>query len=389
MNTLIANALISFCTIATGLTLWSLWKITAPKRRRFASRQAKLPVSVLKPLCGVDDALESNLETFFQQSHPHLELVFGVEGEDDPAADVVRRLRRRYPKIDCRLVVHDGGRGLNPKVSNLRAMLVRASHDIVVVSDSNIATEPEYISKMLGQLTSGHVGMVTNLIVGAGERSLGARLDNLHLNGYAAGAVAASQALGKNAVTIGKSMMFRRSVLERLGGIESVATLLAEDYVLGRMFQEAGYATRLCASTIQNVQAQSSIASFLRRHLRWGLLRSRLNAPLYAIEPLLNPVAVALGAIGLGAPLIPVVVWAIGLALIRDAFGWWRLRGTRGLIAALTLSPIKEVLMLGVWAYAPLRRTVAWRGKRFRVGAGTRLYAEQRQELPRRLRFEG
>lgn len=382
------SALIAFTTAAVALSIASVLRVTS-RRRLLPPPGDATPVSVLKPLCGADDALEANLETFFSQDWPHLELVFGVEGEDDPAVAVVRRLRELYPKVACRLVIHDGRRALNPKVSNLRAMLEAGSNDVVLISDSNVAAPPAYVQEMLGHLLApGRVGMVTSLFAGVGERSLGATLENLHLNGPIAGSVAASQELSGRTVTVGKSMMFRRSTLESLGGLESVATLLAEDYVLGRMFRAAGYEVRIAGTVIDNVCAKTTVRRFLDRQLRWGLLRSRLKPLAYPFEPLLSPLAVAAAAPLFGVAIAAPLAWAIGLCAARDAVQWVRLRGTRGLLAALPLGPAKEAMALGVWAVAPFHRHVSWRGRRFRVSAGTRLYAETPVQPPTELRCE-
>ncbi|HEV8320117.1 MAG TPA: glycosyltransferase [Myxococcota bacterium] len=405
---IIALALIAACTAATALCTASVFRVTGARRRAATAARARaaggpeevpVPVSVLKPLCGADDALEANLATFFAQRYPVYEIVFGVEGEADPAAAVVRRLRARHPEVPCRLVVHDGRRGLNPKVSNLRAMLGAVANDVVVVSDSNVAVSADYLAHMVAELTApdARVGLVTNLVAGAGERTLGATLENLHLCGAIAGPVAASQEVARRAVVVGKSMMFRRSVFERLGGLESVASLLAEDYVIGRMFQEAGFAVRVSGEVVRNVCASTSPVAFVRRQLRWSVLRSRLAPAAYALEPLTSPAAVAIAALaalaaeqiaGRGAPGVApltaalVLAWGVGLTMLRDGTQWWRLRGPRGLAAALALGPLKDVALVAVWAAAPFVRHVSWRGARLRVAAGTRLYTAAPVEAP-------
>ncbi|PKN54564.1 MAG: ceramide glucosyltransferase [Deltaproteobacteria bacterium HGW-Deltaproteobacteria-14] len=385
----LAVLLMLFTTIATALSIASVYGVTAPRRRLLAPLSAAVPVSVLKPLCGADDALEANLETFFRQRWPHFELVFGVEGESDPAVAVVRRLRERYPSVRARLVIHDGKRALNPKVSNLRAMLEAGTHDVVVISDSNVAVEPDYLRLMLGQLLADPaVGLVSNLFAGTGERSLGATLENLHLNGPVAGSVAITGDTGGQAVSVGKSMLFRRSVFETLGGLEAVGSLLAEDFVMGRMFAQAGYKVRLCAGVIHNVCTATSVPRFLHRHLRWGLIRSRVTPAMYPFEPLFSPMAVALIAPLLGLMGPWPLIWGVALTLLRDGLQWVRLRGRDGLLHALPLGPVKELLVLPVWAIAPFLRTVSWRGRSYRVSTGTRLYAKAPQGRPRELRQE-
>jgi ceramide glucosyltransferase len=330
------------------------------------------PVSVLKPLCGADDALEQNLETFFRQTYPRHELVFGVVGED-PAAAVVQRLIARHPEVCARLVVHDGRRGLNPKVANLRGILAAGANDLVVISDSNVAVGPEYLANMVAHMHEG-VGVVTSLFAGVGEETLGATLENLHLCGPIAASVAASQVLAGDSVVVGKSVMFRRSSFDELGGMESLASVLAEDYVMGRMFKEAGYEVRLCPDVIQNVVKKTSVGRFLARQMRWALLRSRLKPLLYPFEPLLSPLAVAVLAVIAGVNAPWPFFWAAALTLFRDAACWIRLRGVAGLAAAAPFGLAKDALILIAWVVAPFQRSVRWRGTRLKVSAGTRLY---------------
>ncbi len=240
--TVLYLALVFLSTMFVVFGALAAWRSHTRPRTPVASFP---PVSVLKPLCGVDTALRDNLQTFFEQDYPVFELVFGVQGEDDPAAIVVRELRAAYPDVICRLVVHDGGRGVNPKVSNLRSMMGAVMHDVVVVSDSNVAVHPAYLREMATELAQkdapgDRVGLVTSLFTGVEEETLGATLENLHLNGTVAGGVAISNELLSKAAVVGKSMMFRRTVFERLGGFSSVAHVLAEDYVMGRMFEAAG-----------------------------------------------------------------------------------------------------------------------------------------------------
>ncbi len=361
-----------FCSFATLLGAFSLWRVRNRSRRVLEGRPP--PVSVLKPLCGVDDDLRANLTTFFLQNKVEYEIIFGVVGNDDPALAVVEELRQDFPHVRCRLVIHDGRRGLNPKVSNLQAMLDWAAHDLVVISDSNVAVEPDYLARMVEPFDEPEVGLVTSLIVGDGEHDLGATFDHLHLNGFAAANVAVSHVLTNETATIGKSMMFRRSVFTELGGFESVGSVLAEDYVIGRMFLEAGYRVTLATGVIRNICQRKSVRGFLGRHLRWGLLRSRVMSLVYPLEPLLNPIAVASFAWILGsAPWV--FLWAVGLTLARDIFGWASLRGTKGLMRAVPWGIVKDAMLFGVWAIAPLLRHVSWRGKRFRVSSGSRLYA--------------
>ncbi len=370
---MLAFLLMAICTSATAISIVAL---AAARRQRPVAADGASPVTALKPLCGADDSLRANLETFFRQDYPAYEIVFGVADAHDPAAAVARELIAAHPDVRARLVVHDGRQGLNPKVANLRGMLAAGSHDLCVISDSNVAVSPRYLASMVAPL-GGRVGLVMSLFRGQGERTLGATLESLHLTGSVAGTLAASELLSGSAVAVGKSLLFRRSVFESLGGMESLASVLAADYVMGRMFTAAGYEIRLADEVVANVTVRQTPWAFVRRLARWGLMRSRLKPLVYPFEPLLVPVAVAALACALGADAEVAFGWAAALTLVRDAAAWLLLRGPSGLGRALPLGLVKDVLVVGAWAAAPWKRHVSWRGHRLRVSAGSRLFAER------------
>jgi len=339
------------------------------------------PVTILKPLAGVDDDLEGNLASFFVQDHPRYQLVFGAL-VGDPALDVARALALRHPEVEVCFVEHDGGRGLNPKVDNLRAMVTAARYDALIISDSNVDAHPAYAREMVARLAEYRVGLVTSLVCSDGDARLGATLDALTLNGEIATACAIGTGLGIHPMVIGKSMAFRRSVFERLGGFASVASVLAEDYVVGRMFHAAGYRVTLAPTPIRSINRHGTTRAFVRRHMRWSMMRARLSPVAFALEPLTRPLLVAIFAPLFGVSLAPALVLGAAATLARDAAGWLLLRGPRGLPSALALSLPREIVAMVIWLVAPFRRHVTWRGNRVRVSAGTRLYAETLPKQP-------
>jgi ceramide glucosyltransferase len=353
-----------------------LWRVRRRAAGAVDANKAVEPLSVLKPVAGVDDDLEANLRTFFEQDYPDYEIVFGVQGEEDPALDLLRRLMRDHPAVAARVVVHDGGRGINPKVSNLRAMLTAARHDLVVVSDSNIRVHARYLREMEAETARPEVGLVTSLFAGVGEKTLGALVENAHLNAtVVAGVVVPTEVFG-HPIAVGKSMMFHRSLIDKIGGLESVAYVLAEDYVIGRMFHEAGFDVRLCPTPVMNVIARSTLSTFFRRQLRWNMIRLRLQPFPFLLEPLTVPLFTAALAILLGAPPWWTVGWAVGITAARDAAQWIMMRGVRGVWRALLVIPLREILVIAVWMATFPKRHITWRGNRVRVSAGTRLYME-------------
>jgi ceramide glucosyltransferase len=358
-------------------TLWiiaGLIAVLVVTRRRIEPSQTALPaVSVLKPLCGRDADLEKNLESFFAQDHQDFELLFGVTDAADPALDVARTLAQRHPNVPSRVVVHAGAGALNPKVDNLLGLLPAARHDLVLVSDSNVRAEPGYVRELAALYARERPGLVTNLFAGVGEDSLGAALENVQLCGFCAAGIALPTLLG-DPLLVGKSALFSKRRLERLGGLRRLSDVLAEDFVMGKTFAHAGERVVVAPTVLDNVTRNMTLGGMLARHLRWSMLRFRLRPVAAALEPIASPLALLPVAWLLLGPWA--VAWAVVLLGLRDVGGWVALRGSRRWYVPLALAPLRELLVLVAWAVAPFKQHVSWRGKRFRLGAGTLLYLE-------------
>ncbi len=369
MNSTLALAVTSLTTAWIVMGTAAIAVATRRPRDERVRRDAWPPISVLKPLCGVDANLRENLESFFTQDYPSFELVFGVEDESDPALPLVEALMRAHPEVSAKIVVHRRRSGHNPKVRNLRGMIGHASHDLLLVSDSNVRVPPDYFASMAGEIVGApDVGLVTSVFAGRGGSTLGSHLECVALNGFCAAGASLPTLLGYAAV-IGKSMMFSKRDLAAVGGLSRVADVLAEDFVLGKLFEKAGLRTAISRIVIDNVVGAMSPKAFFDRHLRWSMLRFRLRPATFALEPLTSPLAVlpiAWMAMGPWA-----LAWAAALLALRDAGGWWLLRGGRHVERAIALSPVREIAALVIWIVTPLKRHVSWRGHRLRVHRGT------------------
>ncbi len=374
MMSIMYLSLILVCTGASLLGMFGLYRFVTGARAPSQPNTIQPPVSVLKPLKGVDDALESNLETLFQQDYPHFELLFGIEGDSDPAIPLVRKLMARYPNVQSRLVLHNGGKGFNPKIANLRAIVETGTHDVVVINDSNIAVQPNYLASMVQHLAEPNVELVTSLFVGEGETNVSALLENMHLNGPVLNSLALYESLMKEVLVVGKSNMFRRSVFDELGGLESLAYVQAEDYFMGKMMKRAGYTVAFSHQLVTNVNRQNSFSGMLQRYLRWAIARSHMAPMLYPFEMLINPLALALAAPLFGLSWAWTLPWMLGLVILRDTLQWYWLRGNHKLLQVALLTPFREVLLAVVWIAAPFSNIISWRGNRFHVGEGAHLF---------------
>jgi ceramide glucosyltransferase len=328
---------------------------------------------VLKPLNGADDGLYQNLRSFFEQDHPTLELVFGVTSPTDPSLQVVAQLRAEFPAVACRVVVHEGSSALNPKVRNLLGMLPHATHDLLLISDSNVRAPRHYVSELACLHVSSGAGIVTNLFAGSDERTLGAALENVQLNGFCA-AGSALPTLSGDAAIIGKSTLFSRMALDGLGGLSRLSCVLAEDFILGKMFENAGLRVVIAPTVLESPNRDLALRATFARHLRWSMLRWRLRPLAALLEPLTSPLLMlpcAWQLFGHGAWL-----WFVLVLAVRDLGGWVALRGWQRAWIPVLLGPLRELAAPVTWLAGAFKRHVTWRGQRLRLSSGTLLYAE-------------
>ncbi len=368
-----------FAASALGLVALSLqlWLTTRHLRGKKPLPRGFPPMSILKPLCGLDDALEENLLCFADLDYPSYEVVLGVRDHHDPAFSLALALTRRFPRR-FRLVIQRGEPGHNPKVNQLVTLAKAATHDILVISDSNARVGRGYLSEMAALFEDPSVGCVTNPIVGFGERRWGSLLDNLHMSSSVGPGMIGAKLFAGQDLVVGKSMALRREDLDELGGFDAVVDILAEDYVLGRAVRDVlGKRVALARTLVMSVSRHRTVGDFWRRYARWSVIhRTALTLPTYLAQVLLNPIPLAAWAL-LAAPSQETALAFFGVTLAKTAidvssanvlghrFGRW-------LMPAVL---VKDLILFVSWARGAFVRTVDWRGNRLRVGAGSRLAA--------------
>jgi ceramide glucosyltransferase len=340
------------------------------------------PVSVLKPLCGIDDDLWGNLESFAALDYPDFEVVLGARDRGDPAWRVAEAAVARWPGR-FRAVLQRGEPGMNPKVNQLIGLAAAARHDVLLVSDSNVRAPAGYLRDVAAHLADPGVGLVTHPVAGTGEASLGAALDNLQSAASVGPATIAAKRLSGRDVVVGKSMAFRRRDLEALGGFESVKDVLAEDYVLGvNVSRRLGKRVAIGSIPVLNVNRRRRGREFLARYGRWCVMQRKIaGTPVYASQILLYPVPFAAAAVALdpGAATFAMAILAVGMKACLDGAAAQALRGSGLGVRVLFLSPLKDALFTVAFLRTFFENTVEWRGNRLKVLRGSRL---QRVDAP-------
>ena len=282
------------CGASLALTLVAHASAHVVLARDPRRRGPRPPISILKPVRGLDDGLYDNLVALARQDYPAFEILVGAEDPDDPALLIAAQVRRDFPGVAIRIVAGGPPIGHNPKVNNLAQLVPLARHEHLLISDSNVRPGPGYLAAIAGELADPRVGLVHNVLLGTGERTTAALLENLHLASFVCASVCGAALLTDQPLVIGKSMLMHRRDLERAGGLAAVKDLLAEDYQLARRIQASGRAVRLSSYRLPTINADWDLARFLGRHLRWAQMRRRQTLGWYLVEPLGQPVVLLL-----------------------------------------------------------------------------------------------
>jgi ceramide glucosyltransferase len=341
-------------------------------KRRLLRRPVRTPgaapaVSILKPMRGADPALEANLESVFRLDYPEFEVVLGTADADDPALEVARRVAARHPHVPSRIVADSRRIGVNPKVNNLANLLRRTRHDLLLVSDSNVALPREYLADLVAHHGEG-VGLVTSVFRGAPGKAIGARLEALQIDTFVAGGIAIADATGKICV-VGKSMLFTRRDLGRIGGFRTLARYLAEDQVCGEEMAAAGLRVAVARTVIENRLGDLTLRAAASRHLRWARIRRTIHPVAYAAELLLSPVACALvAAVALRSTASFAILAAAAAARIALDAAATQALGNRVDALLPVLSVTRDLASATLWPLAWLGGTVRWRGNVLRIG---------------------
>ena len=336
--------------------------------------QAVPPVSILKPLKGIDPEIYDSFCSHCVQDYAEYEIVFGVSDPDDPAVASVEQLQREFPDRQVRLVVCPKLLGANVKVSNLAQMLPLARHEHLVVNDSDIRVERDYLQRVVAPLSDAKVGMVTCLYRGVAASTFGSRLEALGIStDFFAGVLAARQLEGGIRFGLGSTLAFRRADLARAGGFESLLDYLADDYELGKRIADLGLDVVLSDAGVETHLPAYDLPGFILHQLRWarGVRDSRAGGYvglLFTFGLFWSFLALVLsqGAawvwalFGVTLFLRLAVALAVGKAVLGDG----------ELLKNLWMLPLRDFIAVGVWIASFAGHTVSWRGDQFTLKDG-------------------
>jgi ceramide glucosyltransferase len=241
------------------------------RRRDEPTKDVYPPVSVLKPMRGLDRETYDNLASFCQQQYPNYELLFCTDHERDPAIGVIYRLMADFPNIPIRLSIGSSTLGSNNKVTKLCRLEGEARYDLLVVSDSDIRVEPDYLRRVALPFCDQRTGAVTCLYRGATASNLWSELEDVALTSDFLAGVLVARKLGVK-FALGATMAIRRQVLTALGGFRAFADVAADDHELGNRVAACGYRVEFAHTTVQTECMSRSFREFFQHQLRWSVV---------------------------------------------------------------------------------------------------------------------
>jgi len=325
-------------------------------------------VTILKPLCGAEPGLKTNLASFCAQVYPGaIQIVFGVGEASDPAAAVVRRLIATFPHADIELVVGTEAHGANRKISNLINMAARARHGLIVVSDSDIRVDDAYLRQVVSALDQPGVGLVTCLYRGSADAGLWSRLAAMAINHHFLPNVLVGLRLGLARPCFGSTIALKAATLDRIGGFRPFADQLADDYAIGRAVRDLGLRVAVPPLLVDHTCFDESWSELIRRELRWARTVRLIDPVGHAGSIITHPLPFALGGLALAG-------WhASGLGIIALALVCRILapvqigRTDGGAGVSFWLTPLRDLLSFVVFLASFLPGRIAWRDRHYSV----------------------
>lgn len=335
----------------------------AVRRRRAKKSEFAPRVSVLKPVHGVDFGSEENFRSFCTQNYPNYEILFAVNDESDSAVPVVRRLIAEFPERKIRIVSGAPFLGENRKVNNVAAMVREADHEIVVITDGDVRVGPDYLRNVVVPFEHSETGVVTSLYRGIAQKSFFAELEALGAaTDFAAGVLVAERTEGLS-FALGASIVTTKSWIQRIGGLEPIAQLLADDYELGHRIAEAGGEVILSNEVVATMYPVETWRAFWDHQLRWART-VRLCRPVSYLGLIFThglPWAVLAAILAHTTRVAAVSLFAyVGFRLVVALLVGERVLEDETVRRKWWLIPVRDALHFAVWLASFASNRVTW-----------------------------
>jgi ceramide glucosyltransferase len=337
------------------------------------------PVTIFKPVHGMEEQLAADLESFFQQDYPDYEVIFGVRDMDNPAARIAEGVRSRYPHIPSRVIVSGPPVWPNAKVFSLDKMIAASSRNYFIISDSDVRVAPDFLRNTIPPLLDPKVGLVTCLYRGIPASDFWSWLEALGLSVEMSSGVMVADMMEGMRFALGPAMAVRRDAIDAIGGIVAVADYYSDDFELGNRIWAKDYKVVLSHHIVFNVLTSRSPLRTLGDQLRW-MKSTRYSRPAGHAGTGLT-YAMPFGILGLiaawllGHPVLGIELFALACLnrMIQSAVVGWSVARDPRAIGLCWLYPLRDFLGFVAWAISYTSRDFYWRGEMYRFGKGGRI----------------
>lgn len=365
----------AFAILAAVGVIYQLIGLFAVRRffaRPAPSAAATEPVTLLKPLHGAEPLLADNLSTFLQQDWPEsVQMVCGARDSEDPSLTAVEQLRRAHPDADIAIVTGHPPLGSNNKIANLVHMMPAARHDLLVLSDSDIAVRPDYLRNVAGALEQPGVGAASCLYLGRAVAGVWSHLNAAIVSYSGTPKVVMSRFTRAAQPCMGSTIAIRRETLLQIGGFERFADVLADDHALGEAVVGLGKTIALPPILLDHACIDASFSDLWRHHLRWAVTIRGVEPLLHVLSGVVYAVPFAL----LTVPLLPLTGLALLLAALAVRFATVHtvdaIAGRKS--APFRLVPVADCIEFAVYVASLAVRTIHWRGSRLNMSSDGRI----------------
>jgi len=363
------------------LCLIALWRFhTRPPKTARKPFVSWPPVTMLKPVHGLEKNQRENLRSACLQDYPLFQVVFSVQTPDDPAVPLLREIQREFGAESVTVVIGNRRAGSNGKINNMLGGLPYARHEILVISDSDVRLRPDYLKTIIAPLADPEVGCVCTLYKASCAETWFEKVELLTLNADFMASVIFAHVTGASKFCLGASVALRRSTLEEIGGLEALADYLVEDYEMGQRIWGSGKKISIVPYFIDTMVDLKSPSQWWNHQVYWdqntraarpvaflatAIIRSTPFALLFASMRRLDGVGLAV----LGAAIL------VRMATAAMTLGWG-FRDREGL-KSLALLPFRDVDGLVSWFVALTRKTTMWRGSKFTLTRDGRLVSRE------------
>ena len=337
------------------------------------------PVSVLKPVHGIDARLKENIESFFRQDYPSYEILFAADEADDPAIAVVQEVSARYPHIPSRVIVNGRPPWPNPPAWSFHCMTEVAAYDILVTSDSDVEVQPDYLRHVVTPLLDPKIGMVTCVYRGKNAGGFWSGMDAIGMSVEMTAGVVVANMLEGMKFGLGPTIVVRKDSLAKIGGYKVLGEYFANDFVIGNFIEKAGYKVVLSEHIIDHVVPPMTFKRMWERQVRWAK-STRYSRPkghfgtglIFSVP---YGILAGIGAAWLGYPMVGISLLVV--SIVNRLFeclliGWGVVRDPRALRSPW-LYPVRDLLGFIVWCASYLSKGSVWRDSTYKLLEGGRI----------------